>query len=140
MRIIWNRDKGEAVCGDMSFIITSDVRNELNGRRLLGNPKEVVRAIVNGRWGSPYMPRPFPLGTWRITGIEKTDNPEFAPLKIKTDAYQMVQTWELDAEGGYSNPTGEYVRDEGTGQKVPKQLSDADGWGLIRINRYARSL
>ena len=113
MTILWNRDTGIAICGDKQFTITSDVRNELNGRRSLGNPKEVVRAIVKGQWGPPYMPRPFPLGKWRVTGIEKTDVPEFAPIKIKTDAWQMAQVWELDKDGGYSHSTDEYVRDEG---------------------------
>jgi hypothetical protein len=60
------------------------------------------------------MPRPFPLGKWRITGIEASSDPEFAPFKIKTNAYQMVETWELDAVSeGYSKPTGNSVRDEG---------------------------
>ncbi len=113
MLIRWNRNEGTAICGDEHFTITSEVRNELNGRRSLGNPKDVVRSIVNGQWGPPYMPRPFPLGNWRITGIEKTDNPEFAPIKIKTDAWQKVQVWELDKDGGYSHSTGESVRDEG---------------------------
>lgn len=59
------------------------------------------------------MPRQFPLGTWRITEIEETNIPEFAPIKIKTDAHQIVHVWALDKQGGYDHETGVTVNDSG---------------------------
>jgi hypothetical protein len=84
MKIIWHRDEGRFICDNTEFRVTCDVRNELNGRRKLHDRLEVVHAIATGN--PPYMPRPFPKGKWRITGIENTDNPVYAPVKIKTDA------------------------------------------------------
>jgi hypothetical protein len=50
--------------------------------------------------GPAYMPRVFPRGEWRITGVEWTRARDFAPVKIKTDAWQSVRVWALDAKGG----------------------------------------
>ncbi|MDR2865730.1 MAG: hypothetical protein LBV68_08990 [Spirochaetaceae bacterium] len=75
MKIVWKRDAGRALCAGREFIITSIVRNELNGRRKLHNPDDVVNTVKeNGTWGAAYMPCPFPKGTWEITGMEKIKN------------------------------------------------------------------
>jgi hypothetical protein len=114
MKIIWRRDSGTAECGGKEFVITSIVRNELNGRRRLHEPGEVVNTVTkDGRWGQPYMPRPFPKGTWKITGVEKTGEPVFAPVKIRTDAHQKVELWNLDGRGGYDRPSGIFAEDWG---------------------------
>jgi hypothetical protein len=113
MKLIWNRDEGKARINGDAFTITSEVRNELNGRRRLHEKGEVVRTVLNGRWGNPYMPRPFPRGAWNITDIRMSGDPEFAPLKIITDAFQTVEIWSLDENGGYDKPSGETTRDEG---------------------------
>ena len=113
MKIVWERDAGKAVCESVNFTITCRVRNELNNRRALHKPKDVVRAIVNGQWGPPYMPRMFPKGTWEITGVEWTKDKDFAPAKIETNAHQLVEAWALDSVGGYDHATGERVDDSG---------------------------
>lgn len=113
MKIKWDRDGGKLYADDKIFDCTCIVRNELNGRRKLGDPKEVVRAITNGYWGPPYMPRQFPKGTWKILDLEYTMASEFAPIKIRTNATQRVDVWELGATGGYLKPAGYTVVDEG---------------------------
>jgi hypothetical protein len=115
MKIVWKRDEGKAEVSGIVFDITCNVRNEIDPDfiRKMHDPAEVVQSVVNGQWGPPYMPRKFPKGTWRITNITESDAPDFAPIKIHTDARQKVQVWGLDSEGGYDHPTGEYVEDSG---------------------------
>lgn len=108
------RDEGVAETCGRNFVITSEVRNELNGRRRLHDRTEVVNVVTaDGRWGHPYMPRPFPKGSWRVTGAEESRERTFAPVKIKTDAHQRVELWNLDADGGYDKPSGIYAEDWG---------------------------
>jgi len=111
--LIWDRDKEVLTLGDEKFTVTNRVRNELDKSRKLHNPKEVVRAITNGQYGSPVMPRKFPKGIWNITEIEYTKARDFAPIKIKTDAFQKVQVWALDEAGGYDHALTAYVDDAG---------------------------
>jgi len=115
MKIIWNRDENRLETGGIVFTVTNMVRNEIDPShvRRLHDPSEVRRAVVNGQWGDPYMPRKFPKGTWQITAVEDTKDPEFAPVKIKTNAHQMVETWILDSAGGYARPSGKIVSDSG---------------------------
>jgi hypothetical protein len=114
MKIVWNRDAGKAECCGEEFAITCDVRNELNGRRKLHDRNEVVNTVTaDGRWGHAYMPRPFPKGNWKITGVEKTSVPVFAPVKVTTNAHQKVEAWNLDGRGGYDKPSGIYEEDYG---------------------------
>jgi len=114
MKIVWDRDAGKASVDGGEFDITSEVRNEVNGRRKLHRPAEVVYSMTEECYkGPPYMPRPFPKGTWPVYAVEKTDKPEFAPVKIKTAAHQKVEVWALDEKGGYERPTGETVDDWG---------------------------
>jgi hypothetical protein len=114
MRIVWDRDGGEArFCGKV-FVITSDVRNELNGKRRLHDKQEVVNIVTaEGKYGEAYMPRPFPRGVWKITAVEESRNPVFAPYKIKTNAHQTVDVWTLDANGGYDKKSGKSAEDYG---------------------------
>ena len=113
MKITWHRDLGTLYAAGEKFHVDCDVRNELNGRRKLHDKKEVVHAVVNGRWGPPYMPRKFPKGIWSITGINDTTAPEFAPIKITTNARQELSVWALDASGGYDHETPVRVIDSG---------------------------
>jgi hypothetical protein len=76
---------------------------------------EVVRSIPSGQ---PYDPRPFPGGIWRVTGVvwqkdARFDFATYGPVKILTDAWQMVEVWKLDRYGDYLRETDELVRDEG---------------------------
>jgi hypothetical protein len=64
----------------------------------------------------PYDPQPFPKGVWNVTGLDwiKAGDiayPTYGPVKIRTDAWQWVKAWELDAEGDYLRETGRIVRD-----------------------------
>ena len=113
MIVTWRRDDEVLEIDGEKFVVTNKVRNELNKLRKLHDPKEVVRAIVNGQYGSSYMPRQFPRGIWNITEIEYTKVRDFAPIKIKTDAHQKVQTWALDKLGGYDHPLDIFVDDSG---------------------------
>lgn len=115
MKIVWNRDENRLETGGIVFTVTNNVRNEIDPAnvRRLHDPREVRRAIVNGRWADPYMPRKFPKGSWLIESVEDTTDPEFAPVKIKTNAHQMVETWTLDKAGGYDRPSGKKVDDSG---------------------------
>ncbi len=78
------------------------VRQELNGQRA----KSEVQYTVT-KHPKPYYPRQFPSGIFNITEIMYTPDPEYAPVKIKTDATREVFTWDLDREGNYWKPTGE---------------------------------
>lgn len=90
------------------------VRNELNGWRPNPDKKgteEVVRTIPGN---IPYMPRTFPEGKWNLLRVEDETDPYLAPNFIATDAWQMVEEWELK-NGCYRKGTGKRVRDEGYG-------------------------
>jgi hypothetical protein len=76
---------------------------------------EVIRSVPGGR---PYDPRPFPQGLWRVTGVIWQKDAGFSaatygPVKILTNAWQMVEVWRLDQYGDYLRETDELVRDEG---------------------------
>jgi hypothetical protein len=115
MKLTWTREKDCLETGGIVFTVTNIVRNEIDPShvRNLHVPSEVRRAVVNGSWGDPYMPRKFPKGTWQITAVEDTTEADFAPVKIRTNAHQMVETWLLDKGGGYDKPTGLMVNDSG---------------------------
>lgn len=84
------------------FPASCRVRTELNGRR---KKNEVVYTVPEKGHPTPYYPRQFPSGIFQITGVEYTDDPEYAPVKIKTNATRKVFTWDLDREGNYWKPT-----------------------------------
>jgi hypothetical protein len=117
MTIIYKRDENDLEANSQHFTVTNEVRNEIDpnpiNRRRLHDFSEVVKSVVNGQWGKPYMPRKFPKGTWTITAIVPTTEAVFAPVKIETDAHQMVETWALDANGGYDHADGGHVEDSG---------------------------
>ncbi len=84
------------------------IRTELNGKRA---KNEVVYSMPREGKPKPYYPRSFPSGIFEIIGIEYTDNVNYAPVKIKTDAIRKVFTWELNREGSYWIPTGKTQED-----------------------------
>jgi hypothetical protein len=64
---------------------------------------------------APYMPRKFPVGEWEVyRPISKTQR-VYAPFFIPTNAFQRVQLWEVDSNGGYDHPIQEYQTDAGYG-------------------------
>jgi hypothetical protein len=94
------------------FSITNNVRSYKTGGR---KSHEVVRTIPGNY---PYNPQHFPLGNWKITSVEwqdvyKFDFATYGPVKIRTDAWQMVKVWELDKDGDYLEETKIEVKDEG---------------------------
>ncbi len=67
---------------------------------------------ADGSQGYPYMPKPFPLGTWNATGARQSDDPELAPWVLETDAHQLVERWEVTDDGlHYVSPIGDFVED-----------------------------
>jgi hypothetical protein len=127
----WARNRGVLRIGDLFVTCRSDVRSYGNGRRKLHDPGEVVRAIVNGAYSGPYMPSPFPVGTWKIIGTEKSKKIEFAPVKILTNARQPVQLWKLDNLGGYEYATDEWVEDSGYWLHYSRDSKTTLGCGRI---------
>ena len=103
-------DKGITL---VSYHADSYVRNELNGERKIGIPGEVEYSVTKfGTNGKPYMPRPFPIGEWRIVGKAASINKFMQPLKFLTDAHQTVKVWEVGPEG-YVKETDEETEDYG---------------------------
>jgi hypothetical protein len=134
MKLLFSHKVQILTSGSILYVATCDVRNEQNGRRRLHELREVVRAVVDGQYGPAYMPRPFPLGSWRVTAVEATTDPAYAPYKIRTDAHQMVETWALDAAGGYDHPTGEMVDDGGYHLHYAENSSTT--LGCIRVGKH----
>ncbi len=87
------------------YKITCDVRNELNQRR---KAFQVIRSLPEKY---PVQPRPFPRGWWNITDYEYTEDPEFSPVKIKTDATQNLPVWRINQHGHYSSPSEDLTED-----------------------------
>jgi len=116
MVLSWHKSDGFLFANDRLIPCWSKVRNEINGLR----PKKDIPDIVysmgkDGRKEYPVMPRSFPAGVWRITGfIEHPDAEKdgyLYPVYIATDAYQMLDIWELDEKGFYLQNTKEKIAD-----------------------------
>lgn len=93
----------------MEYKATCDVRNELNGRR---QPEQIVNTYpITSKLGRlPYMPRKFPTGLWRVKNPIWTDDIEYAPVKIPTDAIRRVLIWDTK-NNKYTIPNGEHQDD-----------------------------
>jgi hypothetical protein len=85
--------------GDRPYYATCKVRNELNGLR---KKNQVVKTYPLGDYKrEPYYPRKFPTGLWVVKNPIWTDDPDYSPVKIPTDAFRRVLTWHTD-DGYYS--------------------------------------
>ena len=111
MKLVWKRDQEDLEVNGVHFKVWCHVRNEIDPKyiRRLHEPREVVYAIVNGvQTKLLYMPRKFPKGLWEITTVEFVpkieEQKDFWPIKLRTNASQMVDVWELDKLGGYDKP------------------------------------
>ncbi len=113
MTIKWWRDEGRLEAGDKVFLCECRVRNEINGDRPLHDPIQVVYSLPAP--GKPYMPRPFPKGTWSVGRPLARDDEYKAPFFIPTNAWQAVPIWALDVNGGYDHATDSKVNDYGYG-------------------------
>lgn len=119
MEVIWSINKQTMIVKadkKWSLQVSSTVRNELNGWRPNPDKKpaaEVVHMITSNNVESQIavMPRHFPLGKWRITGLDFRSNPDRAPLIIITNAWQQLEVWTTKEDGGYDKPTGKMVND-----------------------------
>lgn len=100
------------------------VRNELNGTR--GMTEVVYSENEDGSKGVPYMPRPFPVGTWTMYKAEQVfNNPSLGPWFFPTDAWQLVDEWSV-IDGSYKEPTGRKVKDYGYGVHVSYRLVNGE--------------
>jgi len=107
------------------------VRNELNGKRHLHDPLQVVKAMSEDPYHKPpVMPRPFPAGRWGVYKPRARSNPYLAPFFIPTDAEQILPIWALDENGGYDHETSEHVLDIGYGVHFSTSRTTV---GCIRI-------
>jgi hypothetical protein len=116
--VTWRRKDGYLTFDNQKIDCWSQVRNELNGLR--PNKKKTDGDVFFTYPGSvASMPRPFPSGTWRITGIvphkDKAKDPYLYPYFIATNAFQMLDEWELDDSGGYVKKTGKRIKDTAYG-------------------------
>jgi hypothetical protein len=105
------------MCDDLGNIpADSVVRNEENGRRLLHNNSQVIRAMTEDPYHKPpVMPRSFPNGLWTIYEPQPRTSRYLRPWFIPTDAFRELPVWKLDIHGGYDKETEETVTDIGYG-------------------------
>jgi hypothetical protein len=95
--------------GSRTIAAFSKVRNELNGER--PDPSQLPdteTGVTMARTVGPVvMPRAFPIGSWPISGTEKSTEKWTSPLKVLTRAHQPVDVWETDAlTGNYTVKNG----------------------------------
>ena len=129
MKITADLAKGELLVNGAVFSVSCKVRTIRDGTR---PSYEVARSIPADL---PYDPQPFPKGLWNVTGIEwqkeKGFNPRtYGPVKIRTDAWRIVNVWKLDKEGDYFRETEQQTRDEGY---LLHYSASATTWGCIRL-------
>jgi hypothetical protein len=110
MKIIASLDAGKLTLPGAEYSVSNNIRTLRDGTR---KAYEVVRSIPDNL---PYDPRPFPKGLWRITGLDwqkekKFDYRTYGPVKIRTDAWQMVNAWQIDVDGDYRRETDRRVKD-----------------------------
>jgi hypothetical protein len=110
MKLIADLQANMLVFPDSVYHISNNIRTVRQGTR---ESSEIVHTIPGS---FPYDPQHFPKGLWSITGVEwekdkKFDRRTYGPVKIKTDAWQMVNVWELDEEGDYLGCTDVRVKD-----------------------------
>jgi len=129
MKMKVDLSRGSLVTDDVLFQVSCKVRSLRDSTRA---SSEVVRSMPDDL---PYDPRTFPKGLWNVTGTEwqkdrKFDPDTFGTVKIRTDAWQMVNVWELDADGDYRRETDRKVRDSGY---LLHYSAYKTTWGCIRM-------
>jgi hypothetical protein len=108
MKITADLTKGELIANGTKFLVSCNVRTLKDGTRGMA-VKEVRRCIPDDL---PYDPMPFPKGLWNISAVEwydekknKFDQWEYGSVKIRTDAWQWVNIWDVDDDGNYLKET-----------------------------------
>ena len=104
--------KGNLAVQDRDYLVSNRVRTLKDGTR---EKTEIINSVPANL---PYDPRPFPHGLWNITAVEWQKDKgfnynEYGAVKIRTDAYHMVNVWELDDDGDYLRETEKKVKDIG---------------------------
>jgi hypothetical protein len=115
MKILADLKEGKLIVDSEEFGeygISCKVRSLANGDRMRS---QIVRSIPDDL---PYDPRPFPKGLWKITAVEWRkdkgfDEDVYGQVKIRTDAFQVVNAWQLDEDGDYLMETTRQIRDSG---------------------------
>jgi hypothetical protein len=112
MRITADVNAGRLILPGAEYPVSNRVRTLRDGTR---KAYEVVFTIPDSL---PYDPRPFPKGLWRITGLDWQkergfDRRTYGPVKIRTNAWQAVNVWELDEDGDYLRETERRTADGG---------------------------
>lgn len=145
--ITWSLKNENLLFLNRSIRVWSKVRNELNGQRPRNGAGDVVYTTnADGSDGVPYMPRPFPIGNWNITGIvphlTKADEIKgyLYPYYISTDAWQMVDEWDLDQKGRYLKPSGRKVKDYAYGLHWPEFSQTTLGCGRFDTKDHLLSV
>jgi len=116
LTLAWHKSDSFLYAGDKKILCWSKVRNELNALRpKKGIPDLVYSMDIDGAKKYPVMPRGFPVGAWKITGFnehpDQVNDGYLYPVFISTNAYAMLDIWELDENGCYLKNTGEKCRD-----------------------------
>lgn len=116
MTLSWHKTDSFMYAGDKKIYCWSKVRNELNKLRPRRDIPDIVWSFgPNGEKEHPVMPRPFPAGVWKITGFKEhpdaINDSYLYPVFIATDAYAILDIWELDKDGRYLRNTGEKCKD-----------------------------
>jgi hypothetical protein len=139
MTLTWHKSDSFMYAGEKKIYCYSKVRNEVNGLRPKKNIPDLVYSMdKDGAKKYPVMPRSFPAGVWKITGFnehpDQVKDGYLYPVFISTDAYAMLDIWELDEKDFYLRNTGEKCRDYFYGL----HFSNSD-WthGCIRIGYQA---
>jgi hypothetical protein len=114
VKITVDMQRGSLDIGAAVFKISCNVRTLKDGARSM-EKKDVAKSIPDNL---PYDPRPFPKGLWNVVGVEWQkekgfDYNTYGPVKIRTDAWQWANAWELDKAGNYFRETGKKVKDAG---------------------------
>jgi hypothetical protein len=110
MKITADLAAGRLLLPGAEYRVSNTVRTLRDGTR---KSYDVVLSIPDSL---PYDPQPFPKGVWKITSVEwqkerNFDLRTYGPVKIRTDAWRMVNVWQLDADGDYLRETDMRVRD-----------------------------
>lgn len=131
MTLLWHRKDMFMTAGERKIECWSKVRNELNKLRPIPGQHDICISSD----GQPVMPRPFPSGTWRITGFKEHPDPKWNsgylyPVFIATDAFNILDVWELDDQGFYLRPAYKTTRDYANGLHFS---TSAYSHGCLRI-------
>jgi hypothetical protein len=105
---------GTIIANGVKIPISCNVRTLKDGTR--GRAVKEVRRCIPDDY--PYAPKPFPKGIWRITAVEWQkdfgfDKWEYGTVRIRTDAWQYVDIWEIDKDGNYFRHANIQKRDYG---------------------------